>query len=104
MSEDFEFRLPDRRLLAAIWYIVIVAGLSVVLVQWFAELVALPAWPGLGEAVGRVVFVFLWTLMTRHYLSAALLNWESWKSSRTIGARVERIDSPHGGDGDAGIA
>lgn len=89
MSEDFEFGLPDRRLLSALWYALIVGGLCVVFLDWFSELVALPGWPGWGAALGRVVFVFLWTLMTRHYLAVASQHWESWKSSRTIGARVE---------------
>lgn len=89
---DSEFRLPDRRLLAAIGNLLLALwfGFGVFVVAFASpELTGLT---GLFSVVARIGCVVLLTMTTRSFLGSAAANWRLWKLGRTVGLRVEQID------------
>jgi len=89
---DSEFRLPDRRVTAAIGHLLMALwfGFGV-----FVVLFGAPELTGLGglfSVVARIGVAVLLALTTRSFLVSAALNWRLWKLVRTVGLRVEQID------------
>lgn len=89
---DSEFRLPDRRLLAAIGNLLMCLWFGFGLVVLLFARSDVAGLASLFSFVARIGCAVLLASTARSFLVSAALNWRLWKLGRTVGLRVEQID------------